>query len=291
MINRADPVMKWLYIFGLSLFACLIACDTVHIFSPASPAITATAPSRIMVRAVIGNDPAHPWQTMEIRDDGLATVRGHRQYQEKRTRLSGQEVRILTEQFVQKKFMQMPERLVDKSNFSPAYYEIAFCTGLDSNKVYTNDLVNNASLAQLLSLLDATVERVIDDGLEFTLQLSQPAVLSGGSTVLQLKVRNRASTPLLLSFSSGQLYRFIVQPSAYAQTGVRQEVSTLNQATRESVPAMTEGLLHSGEQISYAFPWDGRTAMGSREAGTVLVSAELLSIPGGITAPVSIIIN
>lgn len=279
---------------GLAFLSLFLACDTVHLFEPTEPLITPSAPAdRLMVTVVITQDPLHTWQAMEIHEDGLAVVRGHSRYQEKRARFSTQELGALREQFQQKNFLQLPEQLIDRANSSTALYEIAFNSGQDSNKVRTNDLVGNASVAQLLSLLDFAAKRVIDDGLEFTLESNRTSIVSGQPVVLQLAVSNRGTASIPLSFQSNGIYRFFVQPGAYVEikNPALSSVASLQGASRETLPPAATGWIRPGETLRYALPWDGRDASGNRLSGPVMICAELLSVPGGITAPLRVTVE
>jgi len=280
--------------YGWAFLLLLLACDRVHLFEPVEPLITPAAPAdRPMVTVVITQDPAHAWQAMEIHEDGLAVVRGHSRYQEKRARFSAQELGSLREQFQQQNFLQLPQQLIDRANSSPALYKIAFNSGQDSNKVRTNDLVGNASLAQLLSLLDQAAKRVIDDGLEFTLESNRTSIVSGQAVVLQLAVSNRGTASIPLSFQGNGIYRFFVQPTAYVEikNPAPSIVTSLQGASSEAMPPAATGWIRPGETLRYALPWDGRDASGNRLYGTVMVCAELLSVPGGITAPLRVTVE
>ncbi|HPN36107.1 MAG TPA: hypothetical protein PK843_16470 [bacterium] len=294
MKKNRQKIFQWLLQVDLLFLSLLLACDTVHLFEPVEPLITpAASADRPMVTVVITQDPVHTWQAMEIHEDGLAVVRGHSRYQEKRARFSAQELRALREQFQQQNFLQLPEQLIDRANSSAAVYEIAFNSGQDSNKVRTNDLVGNASVAQLLSLLDYAAKRVIDDGLEFALESNRTSIVSGRPAVLQLAVSNRGPASIPLSFHGNGIYRFFVQPVDFEESKslAPSSVVSLLGASRETLPPAATGWIRPGETLRYALPWDGRDASGNRLSGPMMICAELLSVPGGITAPLRVTVE
>jgi hypothetical protein len=278
--------MKHHLFYILLLIVLATGCDSVRIFEPVLERQTVADPvdKAVLINARVVSDPNHSWQYLDIYTDGLTVIRGHRLYLEKSSYLSAQELQTLQDRFVQHNFMQLPSSLIDKSTIAPLTYVIDYHSGAASNQVCTNDLVNNSGLAQIVAALDAVVERVVTDGLVLTLEVSPTTLRADATVLLRLILRNTGSRSIQLSFQSDQLYRF----NAYRKYRSESSVTTVPNewigAAQENFLGVQEGVLRPGEALTFSKTWDGKDEKGMRLLGDVAINAELLTVPGGITA-------
>ncbi len=278
--------MKYRLLYILLVFTLITGCDSVRIFSPVEQTQRVVDPAthEVLINASVVSSPDHPWQYLEIYNDGVTVVGGHRLYVEKTGCLSSQELHSLRDQFVQNDFMQMPNLLMDKYNAAPLAFVITFHSDGKSNQVRTNDLLNNAGLAQIVAALDAVVDRVVHDGLELTLTVSPTTLHANERATCQLTVHNAGTANIQLAFQSDRLYRFYAYRYYRFAAAPGAVPDDWISAGQEVLTGVEQGVLRAGESVSFTQTWDGKNEQGLRLQGEVAIVAELLTVPGGITA-------
>jgi hypothetical protein len=265
-------------------------CGSVRIFEPIDNIATVTemntptADPRI-VQVQISGDPGIPgWREFTVHESGLAIVRGHKEYVEKRGQLSVQDMQQLSSLFSQNGFLQLPNQIYDKSNAAAAMYNIFYNSGKDTNTVNTNNAQMNPGLNRVVETLAVLANQVLFDGLTLELTVDRTTLRKGETLTAQLVVRNEKAETISWNFSASQLYRFTIRFPYALTTEGGVAASASRSIGQERPPAISVGIIRPGETQRYSLIWDGRNEQGQYAPGTVFMQAEWLASPGGITA-------
>ncbi len=206
--------------------------------------------------------------------------------------LATNELDSLVNLFVDNSYFQLDYQHFDSRVADAFVYAISFAHDNTSQTVTTDYFGAPDNLKRIVDGVVLLITRVKENGLELVLELNKKEIMVGEKLDLKLIVTNISDKSLILHFSSGQIFDFIVvsEPTnAVANEGDR---LIWNWAHDKVFTAHTWDLiLESGENKTYQIAWDSRNNSGITINGEIYIAAQLVSLPGGSSEQQRLIIN
>jgi hypothetical protein len=170
------------------------------------------------------------------------------------------------------------------------WYDLTFTQNGVSKRVVTDHLTAPASLQEIIEALERIIRGMVENSPQLTLTADRESFKSGETVKLALTVANITDHALTLNFRDGQVFDFYV--IAAENTGLRAPAREWNWAHGKAFTQSTQTIsLAAGQKAVYEIEWNGRDNDGQQLLGSVLVAAELMSVPGGSTRLLPLLIH
>ncbi len=272
------------YCLVLALAAAIAGCDFPTLLSSeANDRQRENAPGAPMLFEVeITGGIAGVWQQLSVTSDGVATFSLHlRDGRQRRLHLSEEELTQWRRLFQQSQFFNLKDEYL--SNVVDAfYYSITFYDQARRKTVLTDGFAGPDGLRRIVNALMDLQQKVWHNGLDLQLQLSQARIRAGDSVQITLLVANTRAEPVKLHFRTGQIFDFYAIPADMREPKELSRVRLWNWAhDKIFTQVLWELTLQAGESRSFQVIWDGRGNDGRQLTGSMLIGAELRSVPGG----------
>lgn len=283
---------KAIYTFISLLIVLLLvtACEKVNIFEPDSSDDTnenAQNDFEILSVNVTGGF-AGVYQELHLYADGRAELVTTFEKQQKRMELQPEEVAAVVHTFEKNHFFDLNPNYQSTEVMDAFFYQISYSDGTRAKTVTTNGFDIPENLQAILEFLHGLIEKLSRSGLELYLTADKDSLNPGDKVKMTFQVRNSTSEPLALDFTSSKVFELV----AYDQfpPGAGAPVWS-NNHDMAFLPVLNRTTLEPGARQDYIVEWDGTGNDGKRLKGLVYLVAELLSTPGGRTAPVKLFIR
>lgn len=161
-------------------------------------------------------------------------------------------------------------------------FDLTFTQNDVNKRVVTDHLTAPESLQAIVESLDRIIREMVENNLQLILTADRDSFKSGEAVKLTFDVTNLSDRTMTLNFSDGQVYDFYAIPASNA--AVRAPAKEWNWAHGLAFTQATQTInLAVGQHAVYDIEWNGRDNAGQQLLGSVLVGADLVSVPGGST--------
>lgn len=269
----------------LTIVVCFCnACNFIGIFGGDSES-NGSAPSKpaaqVLSVAVSGGF-AGVDQHLIVATDGTVTYEDRTLRGDKATViLAVAEIDSLTDLMNANRFFELGDSYITANTADAFLYQVTYTIDDQTKTVRTDDIAAPDNLKRILAGVLRIMEKARDNGLELDLLLSRTQIVKGESVAMTLHVKNKRNTPLVLHFSDGQMFDFIVVQDPLDATA--EALVWRWSHDRVFTQALSNLTLTPGEERSFQVTWDGRNNQRDAVTGEFAVQAELVSVPGGTT--------
>jgi len=276
--------MVFLAVLGLS-------CDSMNVFEPTeqgvlTPSSHVPDQDEILLVHLTGGF-AGVNETLRIFADGYAVVEGHVLYAQRNSQLSAAEMKQLKGTFAENGFFQLKSNYFDAKVMDAFNYDIHYVDGKTAHTVQTNNFSVPENLSRIVEAVHGWFDRVVNDGLGLELTVSKTELNPNESLEMILKITNKSTKSLTLSFSDAQRFDFI----AKIRTENATDVAWNWAHDRVFAQVLGSIRLQPAEFVEFKETWNGNDNSGNRIKGFAYVSARLPSTPGGTTREIEIIVH
>ncbi len=194
--------------------------------------------------------------------------------------LTAAEYADLLAKFVAADFFHLNENYITDGAADLFVFEITFTQNDVSKRVVTDHLTSPESLQAIVEALDRIITEMVENNLQLILTADRDSFRSGETVKLTFTVTNLSDRTMTLNFNDGQVYDFYAIPASNAS--VRVPAREWNWAHGLAFTQATQTInLAAGQHAIHEIEWNGRDNSGQQLLGSVLVGADLVSVPGG----------
>jgi len=194
--------------------------------------------------------------------------------------LTATEYAGLLAKFVAADFFHLNDDYLTPNAADLFFYDLTFTQNGVNKRVVTDHLTAPESLQAIVEALDRIIREMVENNLQLILTADRDSFRSGETVKLTFAVTNLSDRTTTLNFSDGQVFDFYAIPASNA--AARAPVREWNWAHGLAFTQATQTIsLAAGQQAVYEIEWNGRANNGQQLLGSVLVGADLVSVPGG----------
>ena len=280
-----------LWAWLLSLAAVCFSCDSMNVFESTDQGVLAASThvpdqDEILLVHLTGGF-AGVSETLRIFSDGYAIVEGHVLYMQRNSQLSAAEMKQLKNTFAENGFFQLKSNYFDARVMDAFDYDIHYVEGKTAHTVRTNNFSVPENLSRIVEAVHGLFDRVVNDGLALELTVSKTELNPNESLEMTLKISNKSTRSMTLSFSDAQRFDFI----AKIRTDSSTEVAWNWAHDRIFAQVLGSIRLQPAEFVEFKEIWNGNDNSGNRVKGFTYLSAKLPSTPGGTTSEIEIVVH
>jgi hypothetical protein len=194
--------------------------------------------------------------------------------------LTAAEYAEVVAKFVAADFFHLNDNYLTEGAADLFFYDLTFAQNGASKRVITDHLTAPRSLQEIVEALDRIIKAMVENNLQLTLTANRDSFRTGETVTLTFEVANLSDQTVTLYFSDGQMYDFYAIPtsSAAARAPAREWNWAHGLAFTQATQTIT---LAAGQGFTQEIEWNGRANNGQQLLGSVLVGADLVSVPGG----------
>lgn len=182
--------------------------------------------------------------------------------------------------FVAADFFHLNDNYLTEGAADLFIYDLTFGQNGASKRVVTDHLTAPESLQAIVEALDRIIREMVENNLQLILTADRDSFRSGETVKLTLAVTNLSDREMTLNFNDGQVFDFYAIPAASA--GLRAPTREWNWAHSLAFTQATQTITFAaGQGFTQEVEWNGRANNGQQLLGSVLVGADLVSVPGG----------
>lgn len=220
------------------------------------------------------------YNRLVIEKNGIASFEDRARRSGKwKSQLSMAELADLDSMMSENDFFDLSEEYIDPQVADAFLYSIYYKSDTDSNLVNTDNFAAPDNLKNIIAELNKLVEKVKNNGLDFTLELSKTSFQIGDSVKFKFVFQNISSGELTLRFFDGQIFDF----SVYAADSTPENKKLIWNwaADKAFTAALWQMNLQPGEVQQFEVTWNGKNNNKNFVSGEFITQAKLVSIPGG----------
>jgi len=194
--------------------------------------------------------------------------------------LTAVEYADLIAKFVAADFFHLNDSYMTDGAADLFFYDLAFTQNGISKRVVTDHLTAPESLQAIVEALDRIIKEMVENNLQLILTADRDSFKSGETVKLTFAVTNLSDRTMTLNFSDGQVFDFYAIPASNA--AARAPTREWNWAHGLAFTQATQTITFAaGQGFTQEIEWNGRANNGQQLLGSVLVGADLVSVPGG----------
>jgi hypothetical protein len=288
---------RFLNIAVFSVVLTVVGCTGPNLFDASSAAIDVEfrADTPIVIDYQITGGIAGIQRRLTVYDNQLVRLKdGHGVQQRSfRDRLDKARYESLIGTFVSANFFGLKDRYLDPQVVDGFHHLITFSHGNRSKTVEAVDGALPQQLQDIITALNSAMDSLVRDGIRLTLTLSDSTIAGGDSVTFTLTVTAPSHTQRSLVFRSGQIYDFFVvsDPPPSEDPLPEDRIVWRWSADKAFTQVIWKMTLAPGESRTYSESWTARDAEGNPLKGRFWVIGSLVSVPGGDSRPVELVVE
>ena len=226
-------------------------------------------------------------QTLSLWQNGFTLLEGYYGAAARKVMLEQSEVNSIINMFLANDFFHLDGQYLSEPRVADAFlYEIRFDYGGVSNTVVTDGFAGPESLKKIVTTIHKFITKIVQATPKIELSVNRTQLAPGDTLTIRLAVTNPTNQPMVLHFSSAQVYDFIISDNSTDETDSN---VIWNWAFDKMFAAvLTDLTLLPGEVRVYEEIWGGRDNNGKQVQGKFLVSAQLVGMPGGTSEEIAV---
>jgi|GEM_PF-6081390 len=282
--------MRITKILGLLASIVALQCQSVDLFkadSAAVPSGTITGQdSDPFLLVLIKGDGVD--QRLTVFTDGLATIKGHPDYLEKRTIFSAGRVQQIRSLFIDNDILNTSDHSAGQFSANVLTYDITAAIGTTTHLILSSSGRLPANEAGLVAGIDAIINDILHDGLAFQLVATDNLRTAAATIDFALQVTNTGDHDIELLFPSGQQYDFYIRRLSAHNDSVSDWNWAQNQAFTQATQTQS---IRPQESWIFKASWNGIGRDNLKTIGPLLLGGVLTSTPGGTAREIPLLIS